>query len=80
MNNDDNQSRQFKTTKNINYFDFNYKDVDNVFIVIFDKHVFYQNIYVFVNKLKNLIKLSMIDAAERVRQLIFSCFRDEVFI
>ena len=44
------------------------------------QHVFYKNIYIFVNKLKNLIKLSMIDIVERMRRLISSCFRNKTFI
>ena len=79
-NDDDNQFRQFKIAEDIDYFDLDYEDARNAFIVISNRHVFYKNVYVFVNKLKNLTKLLMIDVVERVRQLIFFCFRDEAFI
>ena len=76
----DNQFKQFKFVKNIDYFDLDYKDAENAFIVIVDKHVFYKNVYVFVDRLKNLIKLLMIDAVKHVHELIFFCFRKKVFI
>ena len=47
--------------KNVNFFDFDYDNniVDNVdkSIKYFDKHIYYVNVYVFVDRLKSLISL-----------------------
>ena len=80
VDDNDNQLRQFKSVENIDYFDFDYENAENTFIVIVDKHVFYRNIYVFVDRLKNLIKLSMINAVKRVREFVFFCFREKTLI
>ena len=74
IDDNDNQFKQFKSAENINYFDFDYENAKNASIVIVDKHVFYKNIYVFIDRLKNLIKLLMINIVKRVRELIFFCF------
>ena len=74
------QPRQFKTAEDIDYFDPGYEDADNAFIVTAGKHVFYRDVYVFVNRLKNLVKSIMLNATNRVRELISFCFRGEALI
>ena len=63
--------------ENVEFFNFNYVDVDNFVIINVDCHVFYKNVYVFKDKLKNLTK-NFIDE-QRMRKLISKCLRDETF-
>ena len=77
---DNNSFRYFKKIKDINYFNFDYKNINNAFIVTFDKYVFYRNIYVFVNRLKNLIKSIMSNVVNCIRELISFYFCNEIFI
>ena len=44
--------KEFRSN-NINYFDFETEDEDS--IVLINKYIFYKNIYIFVDRLKNLI-------------------------
>ena len=82
---DDNENDDFEDyyfvsiirfAENVKFFDFDYIDVDNFVIVNVDRHVFYKNIYVFEDRLKNLTK-DFIDE-QRMRKLISKCLRDEV--
>lgn len=43
----------------------------------FDKHVFYKNVYAFVNKLKNV---NFIRDENKLRFVISQCFRDTTLI
>ena len=63
--------------KNVKFFNFDYENVNNSVIVNADRHVFYKNVYIFNDKLKNLTK-NFIDE-QRMRKLILKCFRNEVF-
>ena len=42
--------------KNVKFFDFDYEDINNSVIVNVDRHVFYKNVYIFDDRLKNLTK------------------------
>ena len=63
--------------KNVDFFDFDYDDdiVDNVdkSIKYFDKHIYYVDVYVFVDRLKNLISLRN---ENKLRIVLSQCFRD----
>ena len=65
--------------KNVNFFDFDYDDdiVDNVdkFIKYFNKHIYYVDVYVFVDRLKNLISLR---DENKLRTVLSQCLRDYV--
>ena len=68
--------------QDVEYFDFKYENSNNVtnidvFIVNNDKHIFYRDVYVFIDKLKNLIKNSIDE--QRVRELLFDCFKKNLF-
>ena len=57
-NNDNDNNKKWKSN-DIEYFDSKFKKSINTSnsIVNFDRHIFYQNVYVFVDYLKNLISL-----------------------
>ena len=59
-NNFDNQqsASTIHSVENIKFFDFIYDDFNdgNFVIINVDKHVFYRNVYVFCDRLKNLAK------------------------
>ena len=83
---DDNENDDFddyrlisviRFTENVEFFNFDYVDVDNFVIINVDRHVFYWNVYVFDDRLKNLAKDSIDE--QRMRKLISKCFRDEAF-
>ena len=65
--------------KNVDFFDFDYDDdiVVNVnkSIKYFDKHIYYVDVYVFVDRLKNLISLWN---ENKLRIVLSQCFRDYV--
>jgi len=71
---------QFKLIENTNYFDFKYNNFSNInaFIVNVDQYIFYCNIFVFVNSLKNLVKL--VNYVIRIEELIFSYLCKNVFV
>lgn len=72
--------RQFKLTKDINYFDSKYNDFNNTNILIInvDYYIFYRNIFVFMNCLKNLARL--FNCVIRVQEFIFFCLRKNALI
>ena len=47
-----------ESSKNIEYFDSDYENSSekDFFIVIFDKHIFYRDVFIFIDRLKNLKK------------------------
>jgi hypothetical protein len=59
----------------IEFFDSNIDDDDSVVNV--DRHVFYKNIYAFVDRLKNMITIREDD---KLRTILSQCFRDAVLI
>ena len=63
--------------KNVDFFDFDYDDdiVDNVdkSIKYFDKHIYYVDVYVFVDRLKNLVSLR---DENKLRIVLSQCLRD----
>ena len=64
----------------IKYFDSEYQTKNiykQIFLVNADKHVYYRDIYIFVNRFKNIIFLRDKSA---IRQIITICFRDFVFM
>ena len=58
-NNDENRFIVIESSKNVDYFDFLYVDFNDstntTFIVNVDRHVFYRDVYVFINRLKNFV-------------------------
>ena len=66
-----------KSIEDIEYFDFIFENDKNDVIVNFDRHVYYRNVFVFVDKLKNLKKDS---SNNRIREFMISCLRDDVFV
>ena len=62
--------------KEIEYFDLEYqtKNIDKQILLInADKHVYYRDVYVFVNRFKNMTSLRDKSA---IKQIITTCFRD----
>ena len=86
--NDENQNenQNFQSTirfsKDINYFDLKYVDVNDSFntssIVIIDRYIWYRDVYVFIDKLKNLVK-KFIDES-RIKELLSNCLKKETLI
>ena len=64
--------------KNIDFFDSIYKNSNNFLIVNVDCYIFYRDIYVFYNRLRNLIK-SFIEK-KRVTELILEYLCNSAFI
>ena len=63
------------TAEKVEFFDSTADDFESV--INLRKHVFYRDIYAFVNRLKNV---SFIRRENKLRVIIFQCFRDIVFI
>ena len=70
----------------MNYFDFEYKKKKDKttlfssfieFIMIANKYVYYKNVYVFVDRLKNLVSQH---EHNQIRNVLKSCFRDDAQI
>lgn len=51
---EENSTLIIKFVKDIEYFDSIHKDVNNFLIVNVERYIFYCDLYVFVNRLKNL--------------------------
>jgi hypothetical protein len=63
------------TTDKIEFFDSNVDEDDSIINV--DRHVFYKDIYVFVDKFKNMITIREND---KLRTILSQCFRDASLI
>ena len=74
--NDDNPSSAIKSAEDVDYFDSDYKDPSGTdqSIVTSRRHSFYRNVYIFTDHLRSLKKTASDD---RVRNLIFTCFKSE---
>ena len=67
-----------KNSKNIDYFDSRRSNDKNTKIIVnIDRHVYYKNVFVFIDRFKNLEKNSF---DHRVRELIVECMRDDALI
>ena len=66
-----------KIVDDIKYFDFTYENEKNNSIVNVNRHIYYRDIFIFVDKLKNL-KKSFIDA--QFRKFVVFCLRNEILI
>ena len=69
--------------QNVEYFDLKYKnlnDVTNIDVLIVnnDRQIFYRDVYMFIDKLKNLIKNSIDE--QRVRELLSDCLKKKTFV
>ena len=56
-NNNENKDRKTQNWKfnKINFFNPEYENVNNVLIINVDKHIFYRDMYAFIDRLKNVI-------------------------
>ena len=65
--------------KNIDYFDSNYENSfeKNFLIIIFERHTFYRDVFIFTDRLKNL-KKKISDS--RIKKYVFVCMKNIVFI
>ena len=79
---DENRFVIVKFFENINYFDFIYMNnndsTSTILIINVDRYVFYRDVYVFIDRLKNLVN-DFIEK-QRVKNFLFDCFRNDVFI
>ena len=67
-----------KNSKNIDFFDSRRENDKNKNVIVnVDRHIYYKNVFVFIDKLKNL-KKNFFD--HRVRELIVECLRDDALI
>ena len=74
-NNNDLQSI-IRFVENVDYFDSNYEnsiDIDQS-IVNFEKHNFYRDVYIFIDHLKNLNKIT---SDSKVKELVIICLKKE---
>jgi hypothetical protein len=67
-----------KFAKDIKYFDFIYENFDNFSIVNVERHVFYCDLYIFVDCLKNLTREFV--KKQRIREFVSSCLREKSLI
>ena len=74
--NNDNNSSIIKSAENIDYFDFDYENLFDIdqFIVIFERHNFYRNVFIFIDHFKCLKRIFFV---VKVKNLIFICFKNE---
>ena len=71
----DDERSILKDSKNIDFFDSRREnDKNKDAIVNVDRHIYYKNVFVFIDKLKNLKKNS---SDHRIRELIVECLRDD---
>ena len=63
--------------EDLEYFDSDYKSERNKFIVSFDRHVYYRDMFVWINHLKNLVKNHN---EKELRSLITQTFREGALI
>ena len=77
-NNDNDNNKKWKSN-NIEYFDSKFEKSTNTSssIVNFDQYIFYWDIYVFVDRLKNL---TLLRDENKFRIVISQCFRDTTLI
>lgn len=66
------------STENIEYFDFEYEDFfdKNSFIMNFNRYIYYRDIYVFIDRLKNL-KQNLFDF--KIKKYVFACLKNNAF-
>lgn len=78
ISNSSNETRNFIKKwiyEDVDFFDFSYKD--NSFIINVDKHVFYRDIYTFINRLKDMTIHRTFD---KIKNFISQCFRKSALI
>ena len=76
--NADDERSILKTFENIDYFDSRRENEKNTKIIVnADRHVYYKDVFVFIDRLKNLEKKS---SDHRVRELIVECLREDAII
>ena len=76
VDNNNNLQSIIKSVENVDYFDSNYEnsiDIDQS-IVSFEKHNFYRDVYIFIDHLKDLNKIT---SDSRVKKLVIICFKRE---
>ena len=67
-----------KNSKNIDFFDFRRENDKNKNVIVnVDRHIYYKNVFVFIDKFKNLKKNSF---DHKMREFIVECLRDDAFI
>lgn len=74
IDNNNNNNDLFKV-KNVDYFDLKYFKDFNVYIISVEKHVYYRDVFVFIDKLKNLIKQK---SNKILKSLMLTCFRNKI--
>ena len=64
------------SSEDIDYFDSKYNDSfeKNVIIVIFDRHIFYRDVFIFIDRLKNL-KKNFFDS--RIKKYVVECIKND---
>lgn len=67
-----------KFVKDIEYFDSIYENLNNVSSVNVNCYVFYQNVFIFVNRLKNIAKEFIEEHC--VKKLVFNYLRNNSLI
>ena len=66
-----------KNSKNIDFFDSRRENDKNKNVIVnVDRHIYYKNVFVFIDRLKNLKKNSF---DHKVRELVVECLRDDAF-
>ena len=67
-----------KNSENIDFFDFRRENDKNKNVIVnVDRHIYYKNVFVFIDKFKNLKKNSF---DHKMREFVVECLRDDAFI
>ena len=67
-----------ESSKNIDYFDSNYENSSekNFFVVIFERHIFYRDVFIFIDRLKNSKK----NFSEfKIKKYVVDCLKRNAF-
>ena len=66
------------SAENIDYFDSEYSNSSNKnsFIMNSDRYIYYRDVYVFIDRLKNL-KQNFFDS--RIKEYVFACMKNDAF-
>ena len=74
----DDERSILKSSENIDFFDSRRENDKNKDVIVnVDRHIYYKNVFVFTDKLKDL-KKSFFD--HKIRELIVECLRDDALI
>ena len=70
----DRSASVIKFVKKVKFFDFIYENLNNFSIINVNRYIFYRNVFIFIDYLKNLIKKNIEEI--KIKKFILDCFKD----